>query len=235
MSTRFSPDGLYHWDGQRWVSTLSPDGRFRWDGSAWVPVGQSYAPGGAYQQAARAPRVPTSWTRPLQYTVVAWYVIQALYSLSVPLWMGPFLSQAMNQSMQQSFERQQRLHPAATPPPAELTNAIVSMTTGFLWVGALFGLAICLLAIVGSLRRWTWVYYAVLVLSGFGILGLLNVVYTFTGPPMSTFSGFSVPVWFYWIGFLQSIPPTALFIIMLYALVKRGPWGMTRQQLPRAG
>jgi hypothetical protein len=149
--------------------------------------------------------------------------------------MGPLLSQLMNQSMQQSFERQQRLHPAATPPPAEFTNVMVSMTTGFLWVGALFGLAICLLAIVGSLRRWTWVYYAVLVLSGFGILGLLNVVYAFTGPPLSTVSGFSVPVWFYWIGFVHSIPATALFILMLYALVKRGPWGMTRQQLPPTG
>jgi hypothetical protein len=165
---------------------------------------------------------------------VAWYVIQALYAVSVPFWMGPFLGQAMNQGIQQGFERQQRLRPIASPPPAELTNAVVSAMTGLFWVGALLGLAICLLAIVGSLRRWTWVYYAVLVLSGFGILGLLNVVYIFTGPAMSRVSGFNFPVWFYWIGFLHAIPATALFIVMLYALVKRGPWGMTRR-LPTAG
>ncbi len=43
MSARFSPDGLYYWDGQQSLSTISPDGRFRWNGSAWVPTGQSYA------------------------------------------------------------------------------------------------------------------------------------------------------------------------------------------------
>ena len=38
MSAQLSPDGMYYWDGQRWVSTLSPDGRSRWNGTAWVPA-----------------------------------------------------------------------------------------------------------------------------------------------------------------------------------------------------
>lgn len=32
-----SPDGQWHWDGQKWISTLSPDGKSRWDGGGWVP------------------------------------------------------------------------------------------------------------------------------------------------------------------------------------------------------
>src|SRR5216683_2443487 len=35
---RLSDDGLYYWDGSRWISTLSPDGRWRWNGSGWVPA-----------------------------------------------------------------------------------------------------------------------------------------------------------------------------------------------------
>jgi hypothetical protein len=37
-----------------------------------------------------------------------------------------------------------------------------------------------------------------------------------------------------WAGLLFAITGGALAIAMLYALVKRGPWGMTRQ-LPAAG
>ena len=68
-------DGLYYWDGQKWVSTLSPDGRFRWNGTAWVPVAGIPAPGYAQYQLPRSVRVPTSWTQPMQIAVVAWYVL----------------------------------------------------------------------------------------------------------------------------------------------------------------
>ena len=35
---RFSPDGLWWWDGAQWRSALSPDGLWRWDGRSWVPA-----------------------------------------------------------------------------------------------------------------------------------------------------------------------------------------------------
>lgn len=34
-----SEDGLWYWDGARWLSTTSPDGRWTWDGVAWRPWG----------------------------------------------------------------------------------------------------------------------------------------------------------------------------------------------------
>jgi hypothetical protein len=37
VTTRFSPDGHWYWDGQRWLTTLSPDARWRWNGYRWVP------------------------------------------------------------------------------------------------------------------------------------------------------------------------------------------------------
>jgi hypothetical protein len=83
MSAQLSPDGLYYWDGSQWQSTLSHDGRTRWNGSEWVPVqGQGFGPSAnVYSPTAR---VPTSWTRPLQYTVAGWYALSAIYSLSLP-------------------------------------------------------------------------------------------------------------------------------------------------------
>ena len=230
MSAQLSPDGMFYWDGQRWLSTLSPDGRSRWTGTAWVPTGNVYGPP-PYQAAGRASREPTSWTRPLQLAVAGWYVLEGLYALTLPFWMGGPMSQAMNQSIQ----RQQQLYPTVSPPPIELTNVMTSMVGGILWVSALFGLVIAILVVVGALQRWTWMYYVVLVLLGFGAISLpVDVVDALGGSAVSAASGFSLPAWTYWLGLASAIPSTALFIWMLVALVKRGPWAM-RKVSPQLG
>lgn len=227
MSARLSPDGMYYWDGQQWVSTLSHDGRTRWNGATWVPTGQVY--GAAYQAPGRITREPTSWTRPLQLAVAGWYVLQGVYSLTLPFWMSGPMSQAINQSIQRSIQRQQQLNPAASPPPAEFMNAMTSLMSGALWVGAVFGLAVAVVAVIGALNRWTWVYYAVLVFLGLASVSLpLDVVNALGGSALSSASGFTMPGWFYWVGVLTALPSTALFIWMLVALVKRGPWAMRK-------
>jgi hypothetical protein len=225
VSTRFSPDGLYYWDGQTWQSTLSPDGRFRWDGSGWVPTG-TYAPAAAYARPGRVQRFPTSWTRPLQYSVAGWYAIQGMYALSIPFWMGSAITQVVNQSIQ----RQEQLNPSASPPPEEFANAMNSLITGGLWVGALFGFALSLVVIIGALNRWTWLYYVVLVLLGLGAISLpLNLVNAVSGPSsVSSSYSFVLPAWTYAVSLVLSIPGTALFVWMLVALAKRGPWGMAK-------
>jgi len=169
LSIRLSPDGQYYWDGQQWISTLSSDGRHRWNGTAWIPTGSIYAPAGTYQQSNRTRRAPTSWTKPLQFAVAGWYAISAVYALTVPFWMSGRMADVMNASMQ----RQQQRYPSATPPPPELVSAMTSIMTGAVWIGALVGLAICIVAIVGALNRWTWLYYAVMVLLGFVVLLLV--------------------------------------------------------------
>jgi hypothetical protein len=219
---------MYYWDGQQWVSTLSHDGRSRWSGTAWVPTGPVYGMT-AYQAPGRVMREPTSWTRPLQLAVAGWYVLQGLYSLTLPFWMSGPMTQAMNQSIQQSIERQQRLNPTVSPPPADFVNTLTSMMSGVLWVAAVVGLAIAVVAVVGALSRWTWVYYVVLVFLGLGAISLpLDVVNALSGSAISSASGFTMPSWTYSVGLLTAIPSTALFIWMLVALVKRGPWAMTK-------
>jgi hypothetical protein len=178
-----------------------------------------------YQQPQGATRQPTSWTLPLQFAVAGFYALQAVYSLSLPFWMGGPFTQAMSRSMQ----RQQQLTPSATPPPVEVTSMVVSIMGVGLWIAALGGVAISVVVIVGALKRWLWMYYVVLALLALGTISApLNLINAATGSSMNAASGFSLPAWTYSVNAIISIPTAALFVWMLVALVKRGPWGMTK-------
>jgi hypothetical protein len=181
------------------------------------------APGG--YAAVRTTREPTSWTKPLQYTIAAWYALSAIYVLSLPFWMSGLMTDVINQSIQ----RQQALNPSASPLPADFAGTMGSFMTGILWVVAVFGVVICAVAVIGALNRWTWLWYVVLVLLGLSVVSIpLNIASAVTGSAISSVSGFSMPSWTYWIGILISIPATALFIWMIVAQVRQGPWAMRR-------
>jgi hypothetical protein len=157
--------------------------------------------------------------------VAGWYAVSALYTLTTPFWMGGPMTQAINQSIQ----RQEQLQPAASQPPPGFTEVMTSVLGVALWVSAVIGVAICVVVIVGAFKRWTWMYYVVLVLLGFSTISLpLNIITIFVGPSLSAAQGFSLPSWTYWISVVLSIPAAALFVWMLIALIKRGPWAMTR-------
>ena len=220
---KLSDDGLFYWDGRQWVSTLSPDGRFRWNGSAWVPVA-AMAPPAPYYQPPPVARVPTPWTKPMQYAVAAWYLVSGLFALSLPLWMSGRMSDIMNQAIQ----RQNSLNPDVSPPPPEFVSAMTSMISGILWVSALVGFAISAVVIIGALKRWTWMFYVVLVLFGLGALGLpYNIVILVSG--RSTLSGFNTPPGFTWLSIGFGILGVALFVWMLIAVIRYGPWAMAKK------
>ncbi len=225
MSARMSPDGMYYWDGQSWVSTLSYDGRSRWNGTAWVPAGGQPLPAPAYLP-QRTARQPTSWTRPMQYAIAGWYAISALYTLTLPFWMGGMTSAMMSQS----FQRQQRLNPNMAPPSPELIQTMTTFMNGVLWVSVLVGAAVCAVLLVGALRRWTWTFYVVLVFLGLGSLsGPLNLINLFDSRAYDAAVGYTLPTGLYVVGLIFWIPSVALFVWMLIAAIKRGPWAMTRQ------
>jgi len=224
---KLSDDGLYYWDGSRWISTLSPDGRWRWNGTAWVPltgmVAPAYQPYQAYPQPA-APRVPSRWTRPMQYAVAAWYALSGLYALSLPFWMSGLMSQIVNRSIQQSAAQ----NPDVSPPPADVVSSLSSIFTATLWVAALIGAAIAAVIIIGALKRWTWIFYVVLVLLGLGAISLpFNLISAIAGT--ATLSLYSLPSWVSWLSVVVSIPGAALFVWMLVAAIRFGPWAMPRR------
>lgn len=223
---RLSADGLYYWDGKEWVSTLSADGRTRWNGTAWVPV-EGVAPP-MYAQPASSPRVPTSWTRPLQYAVAGWYVIQAMWAIAVPFFlMGPIVDYT-----NQMIARNQQLNPDTPPPPADFMATMSGFITVSLIIGSVIGVAICVVAIIGALKRWTWIYYVILVLLGLGAVSLpLSFATIFAAP--GTVNPVAMPAGITWAQTILGITAAALFIWMLVAAVRHGPWAMTRS--PRSG
>jgi hypothetical protein len=228
---KMSGDGMYYWDGSQWNSTLSPDGRWRWNGSAWVPVTGMVAPvpGYQYYQQPATARVPTPWTKPMQYAVAAWYALSGLYALSLPFWMSGFMGQIMTQT----FQRQVALNPDVSPPPPDVVASFSDFMTGMLWFVAVFAVAICAVIVIGAIMRWTWMFYVVLVLLGLGTLGLpFNLASAATGS--SALNLYHFPTWFTWISVAVGIPTAALFVWMLIGVIRFGPWAMSRAPWPGA-
>lgn len=218
MSQRVSADGMYYWDGAAWVSTLSHDGRHRWNGSTWVPVS-----GSVYAPQARAPREPTPWTQPLQYAVAAWYGLSALFTATLPFWMGGTMNQIMNQAIQRQEAN------SVEPLPPGFSDTMTTMMNGILWFSAIVGAAVAVVAIVAAIRRWTWAYYAILVLLGLGLIGLpVNLANAASGGSINSMQGFTMPMWSTWFSIGSGLVSAALFVWMLIALVRYGPWAMRR-------
>jgi hypothetical protein len=221
---KLSEDGLYYWDGRQWISTLSPDGRSRWNGYAWAPVapmGPMAAPAYPLYRQPATVRVPTAWTKPMQYAVAAYYVVSGLYALSIPFWMSGVVTQAFNQS----FQRQAQLNPNVSPPPPELVSSMTSMVPGILWASAITGTAIFAVFVIGAWRRWPWAFWVILVILGLGTLAWpFNLIGAVTGFSANPY----LPAWSEWLSVAFGFPGTALFVWMLVALIRYGPWAMSK-------
>jgi uncharacterized membrane protein (DUF2068 family) len=219
---------MYYWDGQAWRSALSPDGRFRWDGAAWTPVGAMAATPYGFGPPQRE---PTSWTKPLQLAVAGWYVWSILFTLAEPFWAGGMMGDLFNQSIQ----RQQQVNPEVSPPPAEFVNAMTGLMTATMWVVVVIYAAIFAVIIVGTWKRWVWMYYVVLVLLGLtSLLVPVQVLDAFITPSLASSMGMgfmSIPAWLYPLAIGTGVLAIGLFVWMLVALVKRGPWAMRRPAL----
>lgn len=237
---RFTDDGLYYWDGAQWVSALSPDGLHRWNGSSWIPVQHVYPPGYAAQpgfapplmaQAPRAVRVPTSWTRPLQYAVAGVAAIYGIWYAAYPFWE----TGALNAYMRQVALSQAAANPQLYPDPSAYAATMVNISTVAFAAVAILGVAAAILVLIGTIRRWTWMYYVVLALAGLAILGLPFSVAGTLGvsqpntPFGPSFTGSLVLA--QWFGLALGFVSLALGGWMLVALLRHGPWAM-RKALP---
>jgi hypothetical protein len=214
---------MYYWDGQRWVTTLSPDGRYRWNGSAWEPV-TAFAYGPDYSAVHAAEREPTSWTKPLQYAVIARYVAAGVYGLFLPFWMGPYMSAVI----QQSLQRQQQAYPPGQGPPPGFTDMMTSIMQGSIWIGTVIGLALTVVVIVATIRRWTWAFYVILILVGFTLLGtVFNGINLIAGGALTAHQP-QPPLFSRVFASAFGVVDVVLFVFMLVALIRRGPWAMRR-------
>jgi hypothetical protein len=215
---RLSEDGLHYWDGRQWVTTLSPDGRFRWNGSAWVPNASTALGAYASQEPGRMVRAPTPWTRPMQNVVAAFNAMSIVYLMVLALLLSTEMSQIISQP----------LYPNASQPPAQAVTGITAFFSFVFFGGAAIGIATCVLIIVGALKRWTWMFYVVLVFGGLSTIGLpFNLV---AAIGRSTTPGIpSVAAWESWLQVLYGMASAALFAWMVIALVRYGPWATMKE------
>jgi hypothetical protein len=219
---KLSADGMYYWDGKYWVRTLSPDGRYRWNGSEWVPVAVPLAPQYPYA-APKTGRVPTAWTEPMQYAVAALNALTILYLVASAFLLSSEVSQIFNQALQQSAAQ----NPSASPPPEQVVNVLGNFFTFVFWGGAFLGSVVAAVVIIGALKRWTWMFYVVLVFLGLSTIGLPFSLIAAVGA--STVSGIGgLPAWERWLQVLIGIPSAALFVWMLIGVIRYGPWAQTR-------
>ena len=229
---KLSADGLYYWDGRQWVTTLSPDGRSRWDGGRWVPVQQ--APVSATYQPVPFPvhqkpaRVPTSWTRPLQYAVAAAFAVWGLYSISIPFWM----SGAMDAYMRQVALRQAQQAPELYPNPNQYADMMSGIATASLVIGVVIGAGIAIVVVIGALKRWAWLYWVALALLALQVAGLPFQLANAFGAFSGLTPGLSLPPAVSWFSVVAGLAAAALAAWMVVAALTRGPWAMRR---PLAG
>src|SRR5260370_17332923 len=69
-------------------------------------------------------------------------------------------------------------------------------------------------------------FYVVLVFLGLGAISLpFNIIGALAGS--TALNPYSLPVWVTWLSVVLGIPSTALFVWMLVAVIRYGPWAMT--------
>jgi hypothetical protein len=226
---RLSADGLFYWDGKQWVSALSQDGRHRWNGSAWVAI--PLAPALAYAARpgfvpapmpppARFARTPTSWTRPLQYAVCTMAVATQIWYAALPFWASGPMGDQMRQRALESAAAQ----PGLYPDPYQYATTVTTFGVVLLAIVAIVYIAVATVVFIGAIRRWTWMYYAILVLLAILILGLPGAIATSLGISQGAPALGGSLVLVQWAAVAFGSIAVALFAWMLVALLRRGPW-----------
>jgi hypothetical protein len=181
------------------VGQVSADGQFRWDGIQWVPI-------------PRGVREPTSWTRPLQMAAAALFVAEALFSVIVSL------IYVNAETMRRVLEAQGTSIPQGTD--VETVINITVVTT----LAVVVVIALCeIVAAIGSYLGWRWMFWVALVLFGLGSIGAATNIGSLIKPESSP-----IPVWGLALNEIFSLASLALFVWMLVAVVKFGPWAMKR-------
>lgn len=182
---------------------VSADGQFRWDGQQWVPI-------------PKGEREPTAWTRPMQLAAAALFAIDAVASVAFSL-----IFETHSAMVQVLKQQNSQLPPGMTIDQlADTARAVAIGVVVFIAV-------LALVAAVGSFLGWRWMFWAALVLFAFGGIGALTNIAALTNPSSSAY-----PVWVLVVNELISIASAAMFVWMLIAAIKYGPWAMKKPGAP---
>jgi fucose permease len=156
--------------------------------------------------------------------VGAAFGLYGLYALSTPVWLGG----PMQHYMRQAALQQAQQAPQIYPDPNQYADMMSGFVTAGLVIGVILGGAIAAVAFIGTLRRWTWMYYAILVILGLAVLSLPVQLASATGL-VSSPGGVAMPPAASWVGATSGVLAIALLAWMMVALLTRGPWAMRRE------
>ncbi len=160
----------------------------------------------------------------MQFLVAALYAVQGLIVGSMPFWYIRTMTQWADSMNQQN----QQLNPGSpTPPPDLMANINSEMTVAF-YVVVFVVFAISMFAVIAALSRLMWGFYVIVGLLclqalylGFGALS--SIV---TSLAIAALLGQSIgpPALMIWAEVGFAIPSAALFVWMLIATIRSGPW-----------
>lgn len=180
------------------IGQISADRQFRWDGQQWVPL-------------ATNEREPTPWTRPMQLIVAALFVLSAVGSLITTF------VYVNHDSMLNAIKAQGTL-PSGTDVDAAV-NLAIGVTYGFV----IFLAILWLVAAVGSYLGWRWMFWAALVLYGLSAISAFTNLSSLSNPSRSP-----IPTPGLIVSEVFSVIGLGLFVWMLIAAIKYGPWAMKK-------
>jgi hypothetical protein len=178
---------------------VSADGQFRWDGTQWVPI-------------PKGQREPTPWTRPIQLGAAALLALEAIVTVaSVVVY---YTHDAVKQTLAATGQQ---------VPQGLTEDQFISYTIGGAIGFAVFLAVLELFGALGSLLRWRWIFWYVLVLMGLGTLsalfGLAGLFRTNTSPIPTGVQVFEEII---------ALGAAGMFIWMLVGVIKYGPWAMKK-------
>lgn len=148
----------------------------------------------------------------MQLAAAGLFVVEAVYSVVTSL---IFIN---HDSMLRAMQAQGTQFPSGTD-----VDTVVNVGIAFAIGVVIFIAVLELIASVGSYLGWRWMFWAALILFGFGSLGALTNLGTFARPSTSP-----IPIGAVAISELLSIVSLGLFVWMLVGVVKYGPWAMKK-------
>jgi hypothetical protein len=178
---------------------ISADGQFRWDGQQWVPLPANH-------------REPTPWTRPMQLITAALFAISAISGIVITI---AFVN---HDSVLRAIHAQAAQIPATTS-----VDTVVNITIGVTYAVAVFFSLLYLVAALGSYLGWRWMFWAALVLFGLSGITVFTNIGSFANPDRSP-----IPVAGLFVSELFAVLGLAMFVWMLVAVIKYGPWAMKK-------
>ena len=180
------------------VGQISPDGLFRWDGQDWTPLARGY-------------REPTSWTLPLQRVAAAYLVLATIQQVvSSALYMNIASLEKATRAQQPSWSDDQ-IHAAAQ----------FGVVSG--WVTVIVLSVIMVLLAAGSLLRWRWAFWVVLVWLALSSIGVATGANALASNVLQVQPKGSIAV-----GLVFAVAALALLVWFIVAAARYGPWAMRK-------